>query len=407
MNIATATLVTKAQGTMKLPTGEVGDKAVTIEQITSHVVANLATDKGLVADGTTNDSTALNTLIGTLSDGDIIVFPLGTYRFASQVNVTKQITFLSMGAVIDVDYNGTGLNVTVDNVTFKGFKFIGSGGNVLTNQIGIKIDGGSRFNVEDCKFTQLAGNGLYFEDTQVNDSAIGGTVTNCKFWDNNYCIKGGSLGEYVLITACTMEASNFGISYNGGNVVINGCNITYNNLGLEHLAGSNNAHGMIVNCNINHNTTYNLKIHDSASGMTIQGCHFYEGDVWLKNTFSVNFSGGIMDNANYYFENSQNTVFNNVMFDTSYAVTVQNNYNATTSSTNYFRCHHRDGRIATDPITFFTGVQTGDVVVKDTEAFYLGDPTANNSWRLARSGNNLVRQRREAGVWVTKGTDTP
>lgn len=407
MNIATAPLVSKVTGQTKFPTGDPGERAATAKQIAEHISGVLATDNGLTGNGTVNDANALNTLIGSLSDGDVVVFPLGTYRLANVVNVNKQLTFLSMGAIIDVDYDGTGFNVTEDNVTIKGFKFIGSGGSLLGSQIGIKIDGGSRFNIDDCKFNQLAQAGLYFEDTQVSDSAIGGTITNCKFWDNNYCIQGGSLGEYVLITACTMEASNFGMSYNGGNVVINGCNITYNNLGLEHLSGSNNAHGMIVDSNINHNTTYNLKIHDAASGMTIKGCHFYEGDVWLKNTFSVNFSGGIMDNANYYFENSKNTVFNNVTFDTSYVTSVQNNFNSTTSTTNYFRCHKLDGSIATDPITFLTGKQSDDVVVKSTDAFYLGDPNVDGSWRVTRSGNNLVRQRRESGSWVTKGTDTP
>lgn len=35
---------------------------------------------------------------------------------------------------------------------------------------------------------------------------------------------------------------------------------------------------------------------------------------------------------------------------------------------------------------------------------YLGDSETNGSWRMVRSGNNLLFQRKEAGSWVTKST---
>jgi hypothetical protein len=39
-----------------------------------------------------------------------------------------------------------------------------------------------------------------------------------------------------------------------------------------------------------------------------------------------------------------------------------------------------------------------------TGAYYLGNSSTDGSWRITRSGNNLVIQRREAGDWVTKDT---
>lgn len=38
---------------------------------------------------------------------------------------------------------------------------------------------------------------------------------------------------------------------------------------------------------------------------------------------------------------------------------------------------------------------------------YFGDAATNDSWRIVRSGNDLVFERRESGSWVTKGTITP
>lgn len=46
----------------------------------------------------------------------------------------------------------------------------------------------------------------------------------------------------------------------------------------------------------------------------------------------------------------------------------------------------------------------GDAELSSTGSVYFGDPTTNDSWRIVRSGNNLVIQRRESGSYVTKST---
>lgn len=50
---------------------------------------------------------------------------------------------------------------------------------------------------------------------------------------------------------------------------------------------------------------------------------------------------------------------------------------------------YRDGAMATD------------------SGFYIGDKTTDGSWRFVTSGADLVIQKRESGVWVTKQTITP
>lgn len=48
-----------------------------------------------------------------------------------------------------------------------------------------------------------------------------------------------------------------------------------------------------------------------------------------------------------------------------------------------------------------------EIVLTDTAAgIYFGPAATDGSWRIIRSGNNLVRQRRESGSWVTKATDS-
>lgn len=49
-------------------------------------------------------------------------------------------------------------------------------------------------------------------------------------------------------------------------------------------------------------------------------------------------------------------------------------------------------------------VVTADLQVDATEAIYLGDKDTDGSWRIIRSGNNLVIQRLESSTWTTKST---
>ena len=53
------------------------------------------------------------------------------------------------------------------------------------------------------------------------------------------------------------------------------------------------------------------------------------------------------------------------------------------------------------------GTLTGDVVQASDKAFYFGATDADGSWRMNRSGNNLVIERRESGSWVEKAQIVP
>ena len=50
---------------------------------------------------------------------------------------------------------------------------------------------------------------------------------------------------------------------------------------------------------------------------------------------------------------------------------------------------------------------TTDILVGSTNAFYFGASDVDGTWRIVRSGNNLVFERRESGSYVTKFTMTP
>jgi hypothetical protein len=74
----------------------------------------------------------------------------------------------------------------------------------------------------------------------------------------------------------------------------------------------------------------------------------------------------------------------------------------------------RESRLVDAVVTVSTetdvlGQTIDGVDVSDTQAYYFGRPDAagdwaNNTWRMIRSGNDLVIQRRESAAWVTKST---
>jgi hypothetical protein len=77
---------------------------------------------------------------------------------------------------------------------------------------------------------------------------------------------------------------------------------------------------------------------------------------------------------------------------------------------------------STGSVTLQTGTTSGtrgDVLITapnlnlqsnkiiNTAEFYFGDPNTDGTYRIRPSGNNLITERREGGVWVTKQTITP
>jgi hypothetical protein len=69
---------------------------------------------------------------------------------------------------------------------------------------------------------------------------------------------------------------------------------------------------------------------------------------------------------------------------------------------------NKDGQVGIGTTTMTSLLDVaGDVEIPTANAFYLGDPTTDGTWRIIRSGNDLLSQRRESGSYVTKQTITP
>jgi hypothetical protein len=80
-------------------------------------------DYGGVGDDLTDNATAISTAIAAMSNGNVLVFPPGRYRYTGSITINKMITVQgsSVGGctLIPMTTNATGINITASFVTVK------------------------------------------------------------------------------------------------------------------------------------------------------------------------------------------------------------------------------------------------------------------------------------------------
>lgn len=285
---------------------------------------------GLVGDNATDNSAALNTLLNTTAaTGSTIFWPDGIYLFNSgTIVLDKQFNFLgSGGATIKTTSNITLLSISsttaaADKWIFNNLKFLGN--NAGAAQTGISFtDNAGEFIFSNCIFTSFNDSAIKVANIETND-VLGGIINGCQFLSNNGIgVNLLTRGEYVTINSSIFTLNGTGILTIAGNTVVNGCNLAYNGTAIEVASGTNNGHGIISNCQINHNTTYGPNIHDTASGMTISHCHVIaNANVRIANTTGVMIDGGQYDNTAYTLDTNVGLQFSNLYFANTQANTV-------------------------------------------------------------------------------------
>lgn len=221
-------------------------------------------DFGAVGDGVTDDASAIQATINSISSagGGIVYFPEGTFKVNSTINVGSNITISGAGInstiikvgiadITTVNISASSTNVGLENLTINGNRAafpsgtgigLGGSGNIsdlyLTN---IKVTNGQRFsaflNAGSGEYYRVKISNCVFEDSgdgydtlgsgYLNETVIQGCIfrntTGQGFATTNS--KGG-----LIVSACTFEGPmGNGISLEPAqNVVITGC--TFRNL---------------------------------------------------------------------------------------------------------------------------------------------------------------------------------
>ena len=133
---------------------------------------------GAVADGITNNTTAIQNAINSLTSGGVLYFPPGTYVCGALTVGNADVTFdMSAGAALKFSTLGAGvagITVNANNFAITGGKLQGPAPSVyVVNEIGIKMVGTS---------TSVRKSGLELRNVEITQ--FGRAGVSCKFVDN-------------------------------------------------------------------------------------------------------------------------------------------------------------------------------------------------------------------------------
>jgi hypothetical protein len=203
---------------------------------------------------------------------------------------------------------------------------------------GIYVNGGGTvglFNkVAGCYFKSFGRAGITYEQTNAAAHQPN-QVLGCLFDNNNIGLERAVQGEYVSATGCDFWQNHYGEYIRGGNAVTVGGSSVDNLTGVFLALGSNDSHGIHTGMLINHNIDYNVDATAITNGYVFDGCALYEGDIRLTGSTGVVIRDGFLDAVAYYFDGSVGTLIEGNKMPAAYANTINNDYNANLSHTQW------------------------------------------------------------------------
>lgn len=281
----------------------------------------------LIGDGTTDDSAGLVAILAGVVEGVTLFFPQGTYVI-NGVFVENKVNFLSSGATILVTGNDVGIRFRnqTQGAFVEGFIFEGSGkaSNKALN-IGLSFYQSKNWRLFNCVFKDFSGRGLELASTYSGAGVAntsGGVVSGCVFTENNVGLFANTRGEYLLVSSSCFDNNSIAVKDAAGNNNFTGLNINYNSVGVSVENAVNEGHGIIANCNINHNSTA-IKVVDIGLGHNIINNNIYANAVSfaLIRSVGLKFQGNTIAAGDIDIEDSK-IVFQNNIVDSSAIPTV-------------------------------------------------------------------------------------
>lgn len=295
---------------------------------------------GAAADGITNDYTAINTAISTG-----LTIKLGgvnrTYLCNSSLTLQAGQVMHSYGATLKTTANITILNHN-DRSRCVGVKFLGSGkASGLTNQVGVAVTGNgsyvgpTRTRTSMCEFKDFGGSG--YRAHQIVEDFDGQTFVDFVIESCNIGLNLDERAEYFSVSGGTIASCTTGLYLRGGNNKVSTVGINNNTNGVVIATGSNDAHGSLSNCTINHNTqaikVEAITVHD----FQFLGCSVYFGTILLQGCQGVRFEHCTFGSVtNIYEDGALDCIFDHCLFET--LPTMTPNYNSNQSRVYYYDC---------------------------------------------------------------------
>lgn len=268
-----------------------------------------------------------------------VVMPDSTALIGTSNSVVYLLDSVTSGSAITMSKNSL-----VQGIYLNGG--MSSVGITEGSRYGIEWTGDSIYTglVDNCIIRGFDGAGILLHDTTVNVYR-NLFITNCRIRMNYIGIDIKKNSEFNRITGCNIKNNYYGIRNRGGNNHVDNCGIDSNTIGVQVDAdeGSNNGHGGISNCTINHsgsNNGYGIIIKNTGR-MLVNGCNLYYSKILLDNTNgNIINACGFGNNAGWEITDGECNMFTNCMIRSASdtPITIINN-----TQTKIVNCYTRDG----------------------------------------------------------------
>lgn len=304
-------------------------------------------DFGAKGDGVTNDAPAFIAMFTSLAAALIVghaqAAEIGEKNYLvnppATIVVPAGATFegVGFGSVITTTSNLTLFTVGGQNVYIGKMKIQGNG--IGGAQDGIDIGAfpagpGFENTIVEKVWCQSLGNAGIFMAGGGDTFQHGPLIFGCQL-DNCGFVGLWNFFEYSRVIACSFKGNNIGVRCQGGNQIYEGCTVANGTTGFQLVGGGNDGHGYIGGCLINHNTTNVSAINALANGMPFVGCSFFGvgTGINLVSSHGVRYEACTFDISDYFFDGSQETLFQNCLFKGTETNTIHNNFNGNASHT--------------------------------------------------------------------------
>jgi hypothetical protein len=269
-------------------------------------------------DGTTDDTTALNTAIVdafTTGRGTVLIPPTASGYVFGNIFLTNNVTVTGLGGKPYLKFKlGTAgimfdasmaTNVTISNLeleggtntTWKGFSTPGTRSGISLfsygwhNRIrdcdihgfsnrGIMLTNSSGISNEKFAHAKVSGCNIYYVHTGVDLTYSGG--------------HGGGDAEYTMVTGSSIGQCYNGVLKNAGNVIVSNNEISNCTFGVDIGGTVNPAHGITANNLINHCTTP-LRAVSTPYGETVTGNTMFAGNITLTSCIGLLLANNTLD----------------------------------------------------------------------------------------------------------------
>lgn len=244
----------------------------------------------------------------TAAAGKRLVIEAGSYTTTGLTGVSNIEITTSGPVTISTTTNAPILDMTnCVNWSIRGhIRFVGNGTTYtgypgsLTDagQKGIKLSNCDRYLIDGkIEFANINGSGLYAElsaGSWQHDGIIKGIrATSCY-----HGIRYTNVAEYDHVSDFSISNCAFAVMVESGNVMFSDGKMNYNSVCVSLGAGSNNAHGEFINCQMNH-SNYAVDATGITLGEVFTGCVALgdqagsgHGTIRLTNSVGIIWNGG-------------------------------------------------------------------------------------------------------------------